>query len=326
MKKGKSIKGIITIAGVSVTALAGWWLMSGGSTQADQVPTFIVQRGSLEINVLQGGEIRALQNAEVKSEIEIPTKILSLIPEGYLITDEDVKEGKVLIELDSTDLKTRIQSHEIEFQTTVSNYIDADENREIQKSENQSFVRDTKQTAIFALMDFEKYLGRDVTASILDTAGLPKDVEAFEKHSDVLETQANTPVSADVAKTKASASEKPPGKKVAVVKTESEIIDFAPFLDQKTQSDGEAQQKLRQLEDEMLLHRSELAVAKQKVESSSRWLEKKFITSAQLENDQVTFEKVSLVREDGGDRSWPCSRSMSSTSSAPRSSLRIARR
>jgi HlyD family secretion protein len=294
MKKGKSIKGIITIAGVSVTALAGWWLMSGGSTQADQVPTFIVQRGSLEINVLQGGEIRALQNAEVKSEIEIPTKILSLIPEGYLITDEDVKEGKVLIELDSTDLKTRIQSHEIEFQTTVSNYIDADENREIQKSENQSFVRDTKQTAIFALMDFEKYLGRDVTASILDTAGLPKDVEAFEKHSDVLETQANTPVSADVAKTKASASEKPPGKKVAVVKTESEIIDFAPFLDQKTQSDGEAQQKLRQLEDEMLLHRSELAVAKQKVESSSRLAEKKFITSAQLENDQVTFEKVSL--------------------------------
>jgi HlyD family secretion protein len=143
-------------------------------------------------------------------------------------------------------------------------------------------------------MDFEKYLGRDVTASILDTAGLPKDVEAFEKHSDVLETQANTPVSADVAKTKASASEKPPGKKVAVVKTESEIIDFAPFLDQKTQSDGEAQQKLRQLEDEMLLHRSELAVAKQKVESSSRLAEKKFITSAQLENDQVTFEKVSL--------------------------------
>ncbi|MCB1275620.1 efflux RND transporter periplasmic adaptor subunit [Prosthecobacter sp.] len=294
MKKGKSIKGIITIAGICVAVLAGWWLMSGGSTQADQVPTFIVQRGPLEINVLQGGEIRALQNAEVKSEIEIPTKILSLIPEGYLITDEDVKEGKVLIELDSTDLKTRIQSHEIEFQTTVSNYIDADENREIQKSENQSLVRDTKQTAIFALMDFEKYLGRDVTASILDTAGLPKDVEAFEKYSDVLETQANTPVSADVAKTKASASEKQPGKKAAVVRTESEIIDFAPFLDQKTQSDGEAQQKLRQLEDELLLHRSELAVAKQKVESSSRLADKKFITSAQLENDQVTFEKVSL--------------------------------
>lgn len=294
MKKGKSIKGIMVVAGASLLAVAGWRFMSGGSTESEQVPTFIVQRGPLEINVLQGGEIRALQNAEVKSEIEVPTKILSIIPEGYLITDEDVKDGKVLIELDSTDLKTKIQSHEIEFQTTVSNYIDADENREIQKSENQSLVRDTKQTAIFALMDFEKYLGREVTASILAAAKLPKDVESFEKYADVLETQANTPVSPDLTQPKAGAAENRVAKKQVAATTESEIIDFSPFLEQKSQSDGEAQQKLRQLEDELLLHRSELAVAKQKVESSRRLAQKQFITSAQLENDQVTFEKVDL--------------------------------
>jgi multidrug efflux pump subunit AcrA (membrane-fusion protein) len=180
MKKGKAIKGLMILAGIGVLIAAGWSFMSGGSAEVGQVPTFVVQRGPLEINVLQGGEIRALQNTEVKSEIEIPTKILSLIPEGYLITEDDVKDGKVLIELDNTDLKTKIQTHEIEFQTTVSNYIDADENREIQKSENQSLVRDTKQVAIFALMDFEKYLGREVTAAILTAAKLPKDVDAFE--------------------------------------------------------------------------------------------------------------------------------------------------
>ncbi len=294
MKQGKTIKGIAFVAGISVLAAAGWWFMSRGAAETEKVPTFVVQRGPLEINVLQGGDIRALQNTEVKSEIEIPTKILSLIPEGYLITEEDVKDGKVLVELDSTDLKTKIQTHEIDFQTTVSNYIDADENREIQKSENQSFVRDTKQTAIFALMDFEKYLGREVTAAILATAGLPKDVDAFEKYADVLETQANTPVAADVLKPKAAASTKPPTAKKPVAHTESELIDFTPFLAQKSLSDGEAQQKLRQLEDELLLHRSELAVAKQKVESSTRLAQKQFITGAQLENDQVTFEKVGL--------------------------------
>lgn len=293
MKKGKTTRGVLIAGGAGILALTGWWLMSGGSAETTQTPTFIVQRGPLEINVLQGGEIRALQNTEVKSEIEVPTKILNLIPEGYLITEEDVKEGKVLIELDSTDLKTKIQSHEIEFQTTVSNYIDADENREIQKSENQSLVRDTKQTAIFALMDFEKYLGREVTAAVLATAGLPKDVEAFEKYADVLETQANTPVSPDLAKNKDTAAKAAVVKK-PVAKVESEMIDFSPFLEQKSLNDGEAQQKLRQLEDELLLHRSELAVAKQKVESSKRLAEKQFITSAQLENDQVTFEKVSL--------------------------------
>ena len=294
MKKGKSNQGII-IAGVSVLAVIGWWSLSGGGATAEKVPTRIVQRGPLEITVLQGGEIRALQNTEVKSEIEIPTKILSLIPEGYLITEEDVKDGKVLIELDSTDLKTKIETHEIDFQTTVSNYIDADENREIQKSENQTLVRDTKQTAIFALMDFEKYLGREVTGAILTTAKLPADVEAFEKYADVLESQASTPVNSEAAIAKRGATTKASATKKAVVAApESEMIDFSPFLEQKAQSDGEAQQKLRQLEDDLLLHRSELAVSKQKVESSKRLAEKKFVTNALLENDLVGYDKVQL--------------------------------
>lgn len=301
MKKGKSNKGTI-VAGLGILAVAGWWSMSGGGAAAEKVPTFIVQRGPLEINVLQGGEIRALQNTEVKSEIEIPTKILSLIPEGYLITENDIKDGKVLIELDNTDLKTKIQTHEIDFQTTVSNYIDADENREIQRSENQSLVRDVKQVGIFALMDFEKYLGREVTAAILSSAGLPPDVESFEKYADVLETQANTPVSAEAARSKNEASSKSGAEKKSAAKkpvaaaSKSEMIDFSPFLEQKAQgSDGEAQQKLRQLEDDLLLHRSELAVSKQKVESSKRLAEKKFITNALLENDLVGYDKVQLA-------------------------------
>lgn len=294
MKKGKSNKGII-IAGLGLLAVVGWWSLAGGGATAEKVPTRIVQRGPLEISVLQGGEIRALHNNEVKSEIEIPTKILSLIPEGYLITEEDVKDGKVLIELDSTDLKTKIETHEIDFQTTVSNYIDADENREIQRSENQTLVRDTKQVAIFALMDFEKYLGREVTGAILTAAKLPPDVEAFEKYADVLETQANTTVNTEAAIAKRNSSAKDgTAKKAALPAPVSEMIDFSPFLEQKAQSDGEAQQKLRQLEDDLLLHRSELALAKQKVESSKRLAEKKFVTAAQMENDLVSYDKVQL--------------------------------
>lgn len=296
MTKGTIIKGLVAIVCITAVAMMGR-RMFGGSAASEQVPTFMVQRGPLEINVLQGGEIRALRNAEVKSEIGITTKILSIIPEGYLITEEDVKNGKVLIELDDTDLKAKIQSHEIEFQGTVSTYIDADENREIQKSENQSLVRDTKQDGIFALMDFEKYLGRDVTMKILVTAGLPPTVEDFEKHADVLQTQANTPVKSSVSVEKqiavrAAASAKVAGEKP--VSTGSELVDFTPFLSQQSSSDGEAQQKLRQLEDELLLRKSEFAVAKQKAEASQRLAEKKFIAQSQLENDQVNLEKVQL--------------------------------
>ncbi len=296
MKRAKTIKGMLALVGIGLGVMTGWWFMSGRAVESAQVPTFLVQRGPLEINVLQGGEIRALHNTEVKSEIEVPTKILSIIPEGYLINDDDVKDGKVLIELDSTDLKTKIQTHEIEFQTTVSNYIDADENREIQKSENQSFVREAKQAGFFALMDFEKYLGREVTSTILNAAGLPRDVEAFEKHADVLDTQASTSVSPgkakDVpAKEIATAT---PVEKTPPVTHASELINFAPFLETKGESDGEALQTLRGLEDELLVHKSELALARQKVESSTRLAKKEFITDAQLENDQVSYDKIEL--------------------------------
>ena len=295
MKKTKSSKKIALIIGLGMLAVVVWWRMSSAGPSTEKVPTFIVQRGPLEINVLQGGEIRALENYGVKSEIEIPTKILNLIPEGYMITENDIKDGKVLIELDSTDLKTKIETHEIEFQTTVSSYIEADENREIQRSENQTLVRDTKQVAMFALMDFEKYLGREVTAAILKAAGLPPDVEAFEKYADVLETQANSMPRSEVAVTKRASSAKDGTvKKTLAAMPASEIIDFSPYLEQKAQSDGEAQQTLRQLEDDLLLHRSELALAKQKVESTKRLAEKKFVTAALLENDQVSFDKVEL--------------------------------
>ncbi len=289
---GKNVKWLIIAAVCTTIGYAGWRMLAGSGAIDDTVPTTAVKRGPLQISVLQGGEIRALENLEIKSEIEIPTKILSLIPEGYLISEEDVKNGKVLIELDDTEVKTKIQNHEIDFQTTVSAYIDADENREIQKSENQSFVRAIKEVGIFALMDFEKYLGREVTSAILVKAGLPKDVQAFEQHAAVLESQANTPVDAKLATEKATTQ---PGKKT-VAKPTTELVDFTQFLETKSDStDGEAQQKLRQLEDELLLRRAELAVAKQKVEASTRLSERNYISKAQLENDQVTHEKVVLA-------------------------------
>lgn len=286
-----------TLIGTALAGTAGWFILSPGGEEIAAVPTFSATRGPLQVAVLQGGEIRALQNYEVKSEIETPTKILSIIPEGYLITEEDVKEGKVLIELDSTDIKTRIQNHEIEFQTTVSNYIDADEGREIQRSENQSLVRDMKEASTFALMDFEKYLGRDLTTKILDDASLPSTVAALDKYVVMLDTQANTPVDPAVAKATSVGGKPvaPPAAKKITAKPVQSRIDFSPFLEGTASGDGEAQQKLRQLEDKMLLSKSELAVAKQKVESSERLAARSFISKTQLENDQVTYEKVTLA-------------------------------
>ena len=289
MTFNKSKKKLPLIAGglLLVGAVAAW-LGSSDSSETANIPTFEVQQGDLQINVLQGGEIRALRNEEMKSEIEISTKIISLIPEGYLVTEKDIQQQKVLVELDNSELKTRIQDNEILFQTTVASYIEADEAREIQKSENLSLAREQRQTSLFALMDFEKYLGKDTAAKILATASLPNDADSFDTIANALEEENTFDPDAKKAVEERSVTD-------SLNSDSTARIDFSSYLSADSGSDGEAQQQLRQLTDALLLSRSELAVAKQKVESAERLVAKNFISKAQFENDQVNLEKVTLL-------------------------------
>ncbi|MEZ0389174.1 MAG: efflux RND transporter periplasmic adaptor subunit [Verrucomicrobium sp.] len=313
IKRIRSKTGMVGLATLAV-ALCVWFITGRSDDKTSDVPLIPVQKGTIQINVLQGGEIRALQNTEVKSEIELPTKILSLIPEGYRITEEDVKNGKVLIELDSADLKDKITNHEIEFQTTVSVFIEADEQRAIQMSDNQSLARDAEQAMRFALMDFERYMGKGNAQEVLKSRKLPHDLEALEFYIGKLNAEKPRIMNLEVDADKADkASDDPLAEKEGKVdplnatqelpdpakvaeKPEGVVkaMDFIAFLAQTEMGDGEAEQKLRQLSNELLLHKSELALAKQNVEASERLAAKEFITKTTLENDQVNFEKTKL--------------------------------
>lgn len=314
----RSKTGIIGMATLAV-ALCVWFIVGRGDSAGADIPLIPVQKGTIQINVLQGGEIRALQNIEVKSEIELPTKILSLIPEGYRINEKDVKDGKVLIELDSADLRDKITNHEIEFQTTVSTFIEADEQRAIQTSDNQSLARDAEQAMRFALMDFERYMGKGNAQTVLKARKLPHDLDALEFYIGKLNAEKPRTLNLELDAEKADKASEDPlaekeGKvdplqasqevadatatpKTAAASDEEAVkpLDFLSFLNQTEMGDGEAEQKLRQLSNELLLHKSELALAKQNVEASERLAAKEFITKTTLENDQVNFEKTKLA-------------------------------
>lgn len=310
MKVLRSKLGLVTMGTIAIGAIVWYTTRKSGGDVAD-VPLIPVQKGTMQINVLQGGEIRALQNYEVKSEIELPTKILSLIPEGYRITDQDVKDGKVLIELDSADLKDKITQHEIDFQTTVAAYIDADEARAIQTSDNLSLARDAEQAMRFALMDFERYMGKEVAQAVLQTRKLPHNQEALDEYVGRLNEAKQQLAPPDEKKEDEKATSKDPlavteerdkaeeaadaKEKASGEGTPPERIEFLTYLANDKLGDGEAQQKLRQLTNESLLHKSELSVAKQKVEASERLAAKDFITKTTLENDKVNYDKADLA-------------------------------
>ncbi len=164
-------------AAVVVLAAGGLLVWKGSGKSAGKAPQFAARRGPLEITVLEGGSLQALESQEAKCEVRVGyqgTKILKIVEEGYLVTEEDVRTNKVLVELDSSDLQKQILQQEIQYQSAVASLIDAQQNYEIQVSQNQSDIKDAEQKARFARMDFDKFLGASVTEKLIQEVGLDK--------------------------------------------------------------------------------------------------------------------------------------------------------
>ena len=149
---------------------------------------FAARRGPLEITVLEGGSLQALESQEIKCEVRVGyqgTKILKIVEEGYFVTEDDVRTNKVLVELDSSDLEKQIVQQEISYQSAMASLINAQQSYEIQLNQNASDVKAAEQKARFARMDFDKFLGDLVAARIVQHVGLDALVAATATNTEV---------------------------------------------------------------------------------------------------------------------------------------------
>lgn len=138
--------------------------------------TFAARRGPLVINVTEGGTIEAQESQDVKCEVKgyQGTKILKIIEEGYQVTENDVKEEKVLVELDSSEIRKQITQADMQFQSTSASLIEAQQGYEIQLNQNASDIKAAEQKARFARMDFEKFMGAKAAQEIIVQLGLER--------------------------------------------------------------------------------------------------------------------------------------------------------
>src|SRR3989449_26511 len=167
------------IAGAILILAIGFYLLKGGGKSAGNGVTFTVRRGPLDITVLEGGSIQALESQEVKCEVRVGyqgTKILKIVEEGYQVTEDDVRTNKVLVELDSSELQKQITQQEIQYQSAAASLTDAQQGYEIQLIQNLSDTKAAEQKARFARMDFDKFLGDITTREIIDQLGLEKEL------------------------------------------------------------------------------------------------------------------------------------------------------
>ena len=143
-------------------------LRSGSSNQYSDIELYDVKRGDLTISVIESGSIKSIKQVTIESSVEYRTSIVNIVPEGTTITQEDVNNGKVLIEMDSSDLAERLPQTEIDVANAEASFTEAKENHDIQIKQNESDINAAKMKVKFAMMDLQKYMGEQASEAIID--------------------------------------------------------------------------------------------------------------------------------------------------------------
>ncbi len=155
------------VLGLLVVLLAG-----GRGEAAGQAALATVERGPLLIAVTESGTIRAKDNLEMKCEVEGRSTITFIVDEGTR-----VKEGDLLVELDSSELEEKVTQREMSHEDAKAAYANAVAQFDITKSRNESNTDSADQNFLFATMDLDKWLGENPEPSLTPDApggqGLP---------------------------------------------------------------------------------------------------------------------------------------------------------
>jgi len=145
-------------AGVLLAALAGGaWAIFGGSNPADASasngPVAVVTRGPLIISVTESGEVQAEKRTVISNEIRYPVIIKSLVEEGAR-----VRKGQTIITFECRELVDAIESKKLAVSNAKNTYLQAVENVELEKKEQDNLVRKAEQAVEDAQADLRRYM------------------------------------------------------------------------------------------------------------------------------------------------------------------------
>jgi HlyD family secretion protein len=257
-----------------------------------------VRRGNMTVSVVEGGALKAVKESIIRSEFEGISRIISIVPEGSY-----VKAGDVLVELDSSELKDRLNQQEVTYQNNEFAFIQAKENLSIQQSLVESQLKEAELRVEFAKSDLDKYIEGDAPQQINNaTNNIILRKEQLQRAQDKLDWTEEL-----FKKGYASKSEKEADSlslmqaKISVEQAEEDLRLFRKYDLPKTQRRLESAWEQTRMELDRLRHRTsnQLAQAEANVRTSQRALEltleklKEF--RQQVENAKIKAPQDGLV-------------------------------
>jgi HlyD family secretion protein len=118
--------------------------------------TFTVQPIDLRVTALESGTLESASSLPVLSSVEGQVAIISLVPEGTV-----VKAGDVVVELESSSMRTRLNEQKIVVEKAKSTFSAAQQRNVVAESQAASDIQTAQLGLEFARLDLKKYLEGD---------------------------------------------------------------------------------------------------------------------------------------------------------------------
>ncbi|MBC8106146.1 MAG: hypothetical protein H7Z14_06115, partial [Anaerolineae bacterium] len=147
---------IAALVAIAATALV-WWVGQHVNVIADPltVPdgSFMrVVRSNLDVVVRKDGELQSVKYIDLISGVEGMNTIRSVVPEGTF-----VKKGDVVAEIDSSEIKRKVQAALLDVKKAENDFTAAKQQRNIQESKNTADLEAANVELRLAKIDLKSY-------------------------------------------------------------------------------------------------------------------------------------------------------------------------
>lgn len=155
---GGALRQLIVVLGVLVLTAGGglYWLSRDTGPDAAEAALHEVGMTSFEIVLTANGELESAEQVVLRSELESRSSIVEIVPEG-----EMVEEGDVLVRLSTDEIEKNLDNELLSLESARSDVVSAENALAIQKSDNDSSLRQAEINLELAQIELEKWLKGD---------------------------------------------------------------------------------------------------------------------------------------------------------------------
>jgi HlyD family secretion protein len=297
---------LLIAAAVLVTGLVAAAIKRDAGIDTSSGGTFTVRRDNLTIIVTEGGSIRAHKSKEYVCKVKRGYRdsgsltILSIVPAGSYVTQEDVDANMVLVQLDSSALEEQLIQEETDLTSDTEQVNSAIEAREIQIIQNESDIADAQLKVRFALLDLQKYLGADIANRLIEDVNEVLNI----KQNDISNVRDMSIRGENgVINLMNSGLNRINDKPINDVNETFRLTEIiAPFLDEVRNdpnllAGSAAGDELKRLEDNITMAEGNLQNAKDTLAGTEKLHDANYVSDLDLLRDQLTLQNRKFAKE-----------------------------